>query len=145
MIKELVIPSEIYEEILKHCSAEYPREACGVAASNEEVRDGRSCEIKKIYPMKNVSDTPRLCYLIDPEEQLQVFKKIRQEGLELCGIYHSHANTEAFPSAKDLELAFYPSAAYVIVSFVNGRQEPVLRAFNILNNKDISEIKVVRK
>ena len=142
MIKELVIPSEIYEEILKHCSDEYPREACGVAASGR-VMD--MCEMKKIYPMKNVSDTPRLCYLIDPEEQLRTFKKIRQEGLELCGIYHSHANTEAFPSEKDLELAFYPSAAYIIVSFMNGQKEPVLRAFNILNNRDISEIKVVRR
>ena len=39
-------------------------------------------------------------------------REMRAAGLELLGIYHSHPNGENEPSPRDVELAYYPEAAY---------------------------------
>lgn len=57
----------------------------------------------------------------------------------MLAIYHSHPDSEAFPSAKDVQLAFYPDSLYIIVSLV--KKEPVVKAFSIKEG-DIKEILV---
>jgi proteasome lid subunit RPN8/RPN11 len=46
----------------------------------------------------------------------RLMREIRAAGEEFVGIYHSHPAGENRPSARDLELAYYPEVAYVIVS-----------------------------
>ena len=43
-------------------------------------------------------------------------REIRAAKLELLGIYHSHPNGKNEPSARDIELAYYPDTAYFILS-----------------------------
>jgi proteasome lid subunit RPN8/RPN11 len=57
-------------------------------------------------------------------------REIRTVGLELTGIYHSHPNGQNEPSPRDIELAYYPDTAYVIISPLAGAPRPV-RAFSI--------------
>lgn len=112
-------------EIIQHAREAQPREACGILA-------GKNGTVERIYQMKNVSDRPEDCYFMDSREQLKVVKEIRKLGLEMLGIYHSHPRSAAYPSARDVELAFYEDAAYVIVS------QKEIRAFKIAAGK-ISE------
>jgi proteasome lid subunit RPN8/RPN11 len=42
--------------------------------------------------------------------------EIRAARLELLGIYHSHPEGENKPSPTDIARAFYPDAAYFIIS-----------------------------
>ena len=65
---------------------------------------------------------------------------MREKGLNQVGIYHSHPVSTAIPSAKDVELAFYPESAYVIVSLSGSR--PELKAFEI-NKGLVEELDVV--
>lgn len=99
---------------------------------------GRGNRVEKVYAMTNASQSPRDSYFMDPREQFKVMKDIRKEGLEMIGIYHSHPGSEAYPSAKDIELAFYPEAAYVIVSLKSGGA-PELRAFRVIEGKIAEE------
>ena len=84
--------------------------------------------------MTNTADTPEKCYFMDSIEQLKVVKEIRKEELEMIGIYHSHPGSDAYPSARDVELAFYPAVAYIIVSLKN-KQRPEIRAFRIVEGE----------
>lgn len=127
---ELWIKRVIYEELLRHCLKEPAKEVCGILAG----RDGR---IERIFPLANISDTPRLCYMIDPKEQLSVFKELRKDNLELTAIYHSHVDVQAYPSKKDVELAFYPDSSYVIIS-LSKQKSPEARSFRIIEG-EISE------
>jgi proteasome lid subunit RPN8/RPN11 len=55
---------------------------------------------------------------------------MRQRGETLLAIYHSHPGAaDPTPSETDVRLAYYPSAAYLIVGL--GGDEPVVRAFAI--------------
>ena len=124
---KLWVKREIYEELLRHCLKEPAREACGILA-------GRDKRIEIIFPLVNISDSPKLCYHIDPKEQLAVFKRLRADELELTAIYHSHVDSPAYPSAKDIELAFYPESSYVIIS-LSKQKPPEARSFRIIEGK----------
>ena len=124
---KLWVKREIYEELLRHCLKEPAKEVCGILA-------GRNKRIEKIFPLTNISDSPKLCYHIDPKEQLAVFKRLRADELELTAIYHSHVDSPAYPSAKDIELAFYPESSYIIVS-LSDLQALVARSFRIVEGK----------
>ena len=61
-------------------------------------------------------------------------REIRGAGLELLGIYHSHPRGENVPSARDIERAYYPDAAYVIVLPRVDAPKPI-RAFSIRDGR----------
>lgn len=124
MHETLTITREQADQIIAQARSGSPREICGMMG-------GRGSEVLRVFAAKNVDDSDTT-YKIDPAEQFKIMKQLREEGLELVGIYHSHPETEAYPSPTDKRLAFYPEAHYVIVSLAN-EDEPVVRAFKIVD------------
>ncbi len=113
------------ETILAHAAAEAPNEVCGILA-------GRDGVVARVYRGINVAANPRVRYELDPQQQLAILREIEDSGQQMLGIYHSHPHSEAYPSRTDLELAFYPDSAYVIVSLAQP-DRPVVRAFRMRN------------
>jgi len=123
------IPSSIHKEMVEHARTDFPLECCGILG-------GKGDDISQIYRMTN-TDSSRVSYLMDPKEQIMVFKEMRNLGLELKAIYHSHPNHPAYPSMTDVNLAYYPEAVYIIISIKdNGDYE--MRGFRI-TDKEITE------
>jgi proteasome lid subunit RPN8/RPN11 len=128
----LIFKKSDLQAVFEHCDREYPNEACGILSGKE----GR---VEKIYRMTNAERSPSF-YVMDPQEQFRVMKEMREAGQELVGIYHSHTGSRAYPSATDVDLAYYPEAVYLIVSLLD-RKNPAARGFRIREQK-ISEIAV---
>ena len=127
----IYLPKKVYDDMIRHASEGYPNEACGIMAG---------AEAKKtiaFFPMKNL-DESSISYFMDPKEQLRVFKEMREKNWQMLGIFHSHVASEAFPSQKDVRLAFYPDVSYLIVS-LSDRKKPVLRSFVIQDEKITEE------
>lgn len=122
----LTIPKEIFDKMIAHCISGYPNEVCGILAGE----DGR---VRKIYEMTNVEPSP-VSYFMDPKEQFKALKDMRTEGIEMIAIYHSHPSSSAYPSAKDVSLAFYPDSFYLIVSLME-KGKPELGVFEIIEGK----------
>lgn len=118
----IVIKKDLTAILIRHCQKEFPNEACGILAGNGD-------NVTVIYEMKNADSSPE-SYLMDAREQLKVMKEIRNTGLEMVGIYHSHVASPAHPSSTDLEMAFYPDASYVIVT-LKDKNNPGIRSFKI--------------
>ena len=119
----LYLTEDQVEEMIRHAQREYPNEACGLLA-------GKDSRAEKVYQMTNAEHSP-VTYRLDPEEQFRAFMEIKEAGWELLAIYHSHSHSSAYPSATDLELAFYPDCLYLIISLAD-RARPVIRAFRII-------------
>ncbi|MCL5674839.1 MAG: M67 family metallopeptidase [Candidatus Omnitrophica bacterium] len=124
----IALRKTLLREIIKNCEEERPCEGCGILA-------GKNGRVEKVYRMKNVEKTP-VSYLMDSKEQLYVIKDIRNTGMEMLGIYHSHVSSPARPSRKDVDMAFYTDVSYVIVSFE--AQQPVVKSFKI-NGENVEE------
>lgn len=119
---KLIIPQDIFEKIIAHCKSVYPNEACGILS-------GKNNTVKKTYEVTNIENSS-VSYLMDSKEQFQAMKQMRNDCDEMVAIYHSHPNSPAYPSAKDMELAFYSEAVYVIVS-LDHLESPDVKAFEI--------------
>mgnify|MGYP001597388122 CR=1 FL=1 len=123
------------DKIIKHCVKEFPNEACGILA-------GRNGKVEKVYEMTN-ADKSAATFFMDAKEQFKVTKEIRNSGLEMAGIYHSHVASGAYPSDHDVEMAFYPEASYVIISLID-KNKPDIKSFKINEGRFMEEeIKVV--
>ena len=140
----ITIPKKIYDRMIDHAKKGYPNEACGILGSPrnaDESADALVAEggnaVTAFFPMKNM-DEASVSYFMDPKEQLLVFKQMRQKGIEMRGIFHSHVASEASPSQKDVRLAFYPEVSYLIVS-LSDMKKPVLRSFRIQEEKATEE------
>jgi proteasome lid subunit RPN8/RPN11 len=137
----LVITHADMQRILVHCDREYPNEACGILG-------GHDGTVEAVVPMTNTQPSPHY-YEMDPEEQFRVMRDIRQAGLEMVGIYHSHTGGPAYPSSVDVERAYwpgtalpnYPEAHYLIVTLLD-RKKPTARVFTIAE-KQIKEAELL--
>ena len=118
----LTIPMALYEEVLAHCRSRSPKEACGILAGKDGI-------VAQVYPMTNTEDSP-IGYTMDPKEQLQIEKQMRQRGQRMVGIYHSHTASEAYPSSVDVRLAISPDVSYVLVSLKDPKQ-PDFKSYRI--------------
>ncbi|MBI3252468.1 MAG: M67 family metallopeptidase [Candidatus Omnitrophica bacterium] len=123
----------VYDRMIAHAKSGYPNEACGILAGKPKGPAG------VFYPMRNADESP-ISYFMDPREQLGVFKKMREAGLEMKGIFHSHVASAAYPSQKDVRLAFYPEASAVIVS-LSDLKKPVVCSFKI-DRETVTEEKI---
>ena len=121
--------------MVEHCRRAYPNEACGILA-------GRNGVVSRVYLLANSEPSPSF-YVIDPGDQFRVMKEMREAGLDLAGIFHSHTVSPPYPSATDVGLAYYPEAVYVIVSLMD-RTRPEARAFSIVEEK-ITEVELAVK
>jgi proteasome lid subunit RPN8/RPN11 len=112
------------DQIIAQARAEAPNECCGVLF-------GRDHTVEEVFPGRNVSQTPKTRYVMDPEQVNTYVTLQDQRGWDLMIIYHSHPETEAKPSKTDKALAGYPDAHYLIVS-LKDPDAPVWRAWRIV-------------
>ncbi|HID51372.1 MAG TPA: M67 family peptidase [Anaerolineae bacterium] len=126
----LTIPKPLYNAMIQHLQDEYPLEACGLLAGKDGV-------VSRQYPIENILRSP-VAYEMEPMQQIQAIIALEEAGLELAAIYHSHPQGPSAPSETDVALAYWPEAAYIIVS-LQDRAAPQVRAFGILEGR-VAEI-----
>ena len=139
----LEIDRGFLDEMVEHGLAGFPNEACGLLAGKE----GRPV---KFFPIRN-ADASTSSYRFDATEQNRASNEIDDEGWEVLAIFHTHTHSEAFPSKTDREKAFWPGetkllifpTAYYLVMSLSDRAKPVLRAFRIDEDGDVTEEPVV--
>ncbi len=138
----LRIPRSILDGMIAHAREEAPNECCGLLAGAQEIGTlFRISNLPSDAPLVADLQVPpdrRLRYIMDPAEQLRAFKQMREEGLTLRAIYHSHPHSPAYPSATDVRLAVYPDVHYIIVSLAH---DPDVRAFRIVH-QTVTEVRL---
>lgn len=114
------------EQIFAYCRKGLPNESCGLLAGTaaDNIKT-----VEQVYFLKNTDESPEH-FSMDIREQFEALSKIRQEGLQLIGNFHSHPSTPSRPSKEDIRLAFDPNLSYVIVS-LQDTDNPVIKSFDI--------------
>lgn len=124
---------EVRAQIVDHCLAGRPEEACGLLGGTV---DGDSAEATVCYPGRNLAASANL-YELDPKDHLLADRDAESRGLEIVGVFHSHTHTEAYPSPTDVARAPDPGWHYVLVSLRDA--EPVVRSFRIVGARITEE------
>lgn len=129
------IPQALYDRMVTHARAEAPDECCGMIGT-------RGAVAVSLYEAENTAHTP-LRYELSSRDQLRIQKALDAADLELGGIYHSHTRSAPYPSQTDINLAFYPDAAYIIIGLATGPEADV-RAYRIVDGQVRNEPLIVR-
>ncbi|MEK6526943.1 MAG: M67 family metallopeptidase [Nitrospirota bacterium] len=141
----LKIPRKILDDMVAHARELDPFECCGLLAgrngtvihhyriTNTVAKDARAVQVfdeAHVKGLGHLSETTRaeVAYFLDPKEMLAAFKDMRERQLDLAVIYHSHTHSPAYPSTTDIGLAYYPEAAYIIIS-LEEKSKPDIRAY----------------
>jgi proteasome lid subunit RPN8/RPN11 len=126
------IRQAILAELSAQARLEPELECCGLLGGREGV-------ITRIFPAANALSSAS-AYEIAAKDLFRLIRAIRAEGLDQMGIYHSHPDGKNEPSARDIEQAYYPDAAYFILSPHAWALKPV-RAFSIRESR-VTEIEI---
>ncbi len=130
-MKDVRFPRPLANRILALAQSSPDKEICGLISA-------RNNQPLRCIPVANVADQPDHLFTMDPAQQIDAMRQMREQGETLFAIYHSHPTESAEPSATDLEQVGYPEALQLIISlntkgvlelrgytFVNGEAEPV--------------------
>ena len=119
-LRRLVIGAAMRDSIIAHLSNALPDEGCGLIAGALG-HDG-SFEATRFFPGQNVDRSPTR-FTMDGAEVVAAFREMRESGLDLGAIVHSHPASPAEPSPTDVRESYYPHALAVIVSFQAAQAE----------------------
>jgi proteasome lid subunit RPN8/RPN11 len=122
----LTIHAKLVEAIIAQAHRDHPIETCGVIAGHE----GTNFPLRLI-PMRNVARSETF-FEFDPQQQLQVWREMEARGEEPVVIYHSHTDTQAYPSRTDVDYATEPQCHYVIIP-TDPRYGDEIRSFRIVD------------
>lgn len=107
----------VLKAVEKHAADTYPEECCGFLYGYEK-KEG--VEVVLSQSVDNLRKTNRdTRYRITPAEYMKAEKLAEESSFQLLGVYHSHPDHPAAPSAYDLEWAL-PGFVYLIVSVLGG-------------------------
>ncbi|MEJ6574417.1 MAG: M67 family metallopeptidase [Actinomycetes bacterium] len=106
----LRINADFVAKILEQARMEYPDECCGVILGPENSGDA-----SELRPMVNAAHSPTF-YEFDSKDLLSLYRELDERSKEIVVVYHSHTETEAYPSRTDIAYASEPNAHYVVVS-----------------------------
>jgi proteasome lid subunit RPN8/RPN11 len=118
----LKIQQHVIDAMIAHARDVAPNECCGLLAGADRLID-------ECIRTRNVKASPTE-YLVDPADHFAAIRRLRNEGREVVGAYHSHPRSAAVPSPTDVSEAHYPEFVYLIVSLACADQ-PDVRAYAI--------------
>jgi len=105
------LPANVRRAVIAHARREYPRECCGFLIGHRE-------RVLHALPLPNVDSRPRVRFRIDDRHHIEVRRMLRrfQPPLAIVGVYHSHPDGPAEPSAADCREANYSAWIFAVVA-----------------------------
>jgi proteasome lid subunit RPN8/RPN11 len=154
-VADLIIPQHILDDLVLHARELAPYECCGLLA-------GTNGEVSRIYRIKNIvamegaqnlssfdpakaahlerlspAERAEIAFVMDMQDFSLAKKDIRNNGLDLQVVYHSHPHDPARPSITDIKIATdyeeiwpkinLPIPAYLLISLMQAT--PDIRSY----------------
>lgn len=117
------------DELIAHARQDAPNECCGALGGT---LDNEQARMLSTHRIKNVSANPWV-YQMDRYELARVLRALPVQGREVIAFYHSHVQSDAYPSDVDITQAQqsgWLGQAYLIISLLDSAH-PIVRAFYI--------------
>lgn len=111
-----IILTELQKQILSdHAENEIPNESCAIlfGTKQEEIS-----KVEKVFLTKNIDQSP-VNFTISAEQRLEADKIEKKLQLKIIGIFHSHPNSEAYPSNTDKKFMDLNPVVWVIFSGIS--------------------------
>lgn len=127
----LHLPDHFRTWLEQRARAGYPRETCGLLVGRQS---GAEVDVRAVVAARNLNtERAEDRFELDPQAFLEADQAARDAGLELVGIWHSHPDHPALPSATDHASA-WEGWSYLILS-VDGSGVQGVQSWRLADGK----------
>ncbi len=113
---KIILDHKLVDVMKAHAASLFPEECCGIMLGKFENTNPLVKRMQAVKRMQNTHDKVERYhrYTIDPRDFVRVESEGESNGQEIIGIYHSHPNAQAEPSAFDRDRA-WPVLSYIVI------------------------------
>ena len=110
-LQKIILSESIKKILTNHAENENPNESCALLYGNGEI-------VSEVFLTKNIEKSP-VNFTISNEQLIEGYKIAEEKKLPVIGIFHSHPNSEAYPSSTDKKFMHSNPVVWIIYSGVN--------------------------
>jgi len=130
-LQKIILKQSDKKLLAQYSENQKPNEACAILF-------GKDNQVLDIFLTENIEKSP-LNFTISNEQLIEGYNIAEQKKMEVIGIFHSHPNSDAFPSNTDKKFMQSNPVAWIIYSGINKN----FRAFIL--ESDSVEIQIEEK
>ena len=130
-MQKIILKQSDKKLLAQYSENQKPNEACAILF-------GKDNQVLDIFLTENIEESP-LNFTISNEQLIEGYNIAEQKKMEVIGIFHSHPNSDAFPSNTDKKFMQSNPVAWIIYSGINKN----FRAFIL--ESDSVEIQIEEK
>lgn len=127
-LQKIILSQSILEDLRAHAENEQPNEACAILFGKEN-------RVLDTFIVQNIEESP-VNFTISSKQLIEGYRIAEEKNLKVTGIFHSHPNSEAFPSNTDKKFMEINPVVWIIYSGANKD----FRAFVL--EQEIKEIEI---
>ena len=110
-LQKIILSQSIKKILMNHAENKNPNESCALLYGNDET-------VSEVFLTKNIEESP-VNFTISNEQLIEGYKIAEERKLQVIGIFHSHPNSEAYPSSTDKKFMHSNPVVWIIYSGVN--------------------------
>ena len=130
-MQKIILKQSDKKVLSQYSENQKPNEACAILF-------GKNNEVLDIFLTENIEGSP-VNFTISNEQLIEGYKIAEDKKMDIIGIFHSHPNSDAFPSNTDKKFMQSNPVTWVIYSGINKN----FRAFIL--ESDSVEIQIEEK
>lgn len=112
MQQAILISKDQISLLSKHAKEASPNESCAILFGKIEKDHFR---VKDVFLTKNIENSP-VTFTISNDELIKGYQEAEKRQLDVVGIFHSHPDSEAYPSVTDQKFMEINPVPWVIFS-----------------------------
>ncbi len=111
-MQKIILTKSQQQLLSNHADNETPNESCAILFGKE---DEKEIKVEKIFLTNNIEKSP-VNFTISAEQRLEADKMERELELKIIGIFHSHPDSQAYPSSTDKKFMELNPVIWIIFS-----------------------------
>ncbi len=112
IVLKIILTESQKDTLSKHAKEQIPNESCALLFGNTE---GDKLIVREVFLTENMEKSS-VNFTVSNDQLLQGYQTAEEKQLEVIGIFHSHPDSEPYPSSTDKKFMQINPVAWVIFS-----------------------------
>ena len=107
-MQKIIISQSDKKTLVKHAENENPNESCAILFGKDNL-------VSEVFLTKNIEESP-INFTISNQQLIETYNLAEEKKVEVIGIFHSHPNSDAYPSNTDKKFMHSNPVVWIIYS-----------------------------
>ena len=130
-MQEIILSQSDKKTLSEYSENQKPNESCAILF-------GKNNQVSDLFLTENIEKSP-VNFTISNKQLIEGYKIAEEKKVDVIGIFHSHPNSDAFPSNTDKKFMQSNPVVWIIYSGINKNFKAFLLESNII------EIPIIEK